>query len=94
MLFLENFLEVIYINETSIESATVHEFCGKGKDVSFWVSLDGFMRKDSLIATSASRFEEKRTTPASPRISANFTSPTSRNLSRKFCQVQEAGSYM
>lgn len=49
---------------------------------------------DLLIATSASRSLENRTTPVSkPRISANFTSPTSRNLSRRFCHVQVEGSW-
>uniref|UniRef100_A0A182S214 Uncharacterized protein n=1 Tax=Anopheles funestus TaxID=62324 RepID=A0A182S214_ANOFN len=44
------------------------------------------------MATSASRSLAKRTTPVScPLISANFTSPTSRNLSRSVCQVQEGG---
>jgi hypothetical protein len=46
-----------------------------------------------LIATSASRSFENRTTPvSSPRISANLTSPISRNLSLKFCHVQIDGS--
>lgn len=52
-----------------------------------------FNKFNSLIATSASRSFEKRTTPVSkPRISANLTSPISRNLSRKFCHVQFDGS--
>lgn len=62
--------------------------------------VDEVMRYDTLnflfmnlpMANSASRSLKKRTTPTSlPRISANLTSPTSRNLSRNVCQVQLKG---
>lgn len=58
-------------------------------------TFDNFFKnfQYSLMATSASRSFENLTTPVSkPRISANFTSPTSRNLSRRFCHVHVDGS--
>lgn len=86
-------LKVRHINRTIFEPTAVHKFC-KCKDHTLITtgrfSIHTKTLRYLLMASSASRSLLNRTTPQSwPRISANFTSPTtSRNLSRNVCHVQ------